>query len=193
MKDSLKLERIRLIFTLIILVLLVFPFQDLGIPIPNFVIQGKIVIDLKYIISGIIFLVVIMMEILDFLSMKKEKNKYAFSECIHKILVNTILVLLSYQGFISVLVPIILISCDFFMNYLELKSTSKRLSVSYTLLEKIQYILIMSGIVLLLFYNLPFELWGIYIADILIYAATIFMVVTTFLHYIEFTEKIKVR
>ena len=44
---------------------------------------------------------------------------------------------------------------------------------------------------LMLFYNLPFEVYGIYVADVLIYIATILSVVSGVLYFINCKDKIK--
>ena len=46
------------------------------------------------------------------------------------------------------------------------------------------------GVSLLLFYNLPFEIWGIYMAEILIDIATVLSVASGIIYYLEWKEKI---
>ena len=57
---------------------------------------------------------------------------------------------------------------------------------------KAKTVFMMIGISLLLFYNLPFELWGIYVADICVYAATVLSVVSGVLYFIKAKEYIKI-
>ena len=49
-----KLTIGRIITAIIILLLLIIPWYNLGINFPTFMIQGKIVVDLKYIIAGVL-------------------------------------------------------------------------------------------------------------------------------------------
>ena len=50
---------------------------------------------------------------------------------------------------------------------------------------KLKTVLMMTGVTLMLFYNLPFEIWGLRLADFLIITATILSVVSGVEYYIK--------
>ena len=49
-----KITVARIVLAVSILVLLLVPWYELGIEFPTYVIQGKIIVDLKYIIAGVL-------------------------------------------------------------------------------------------------------------------------------------------
>ena len=53
MNKANKITMSRVIMSIIIIVLLLFPFDQMGIDFPTYLIGGKILIDLKYIIVGV--------------------------------------------------------------------------------------------------------------------------------------------
>ena len=57
MNTANKITISRIILSLIIIILLLFPFDQMGFEFPTFLIGGKILIDLKYIIVGILFII----------------------------------------------------------------------------------------------------------------------------------------
>ena len=52
-----KITMSRIVMSVIIMVLLLFPFETLGINLPSYIFNGNIYIELKYIIAGIIFII----------------------------------------------------------------------------------------------------------------------------------------
>lgn len=52
-----KITMGRIILSIIILVMLVIPWYSVGVRVPTYIIGGKIVIDLKYIIAGVLFVI----------------------------------------------------------------------------------------------------------------------------------------
>lgn len=60
-----KLTLGRIITAIIILIMLMVPWYSLGLEFPTFQIAGKIIIDLKYIIAGILFVIAALTDFLD--------------------------------------------------------------------------------------------------------------------------------
>ena len=52
-----KLTMSRIALSLVIIVLLLFPFEQLGFNFPSLVLDGRIMVDTKYLIAGIIFII----------------------------------------------------------------------------------------------------------------------------------------
>ena len=65
MNKANKITMSRVIMSIIIIVLLLFPFDQMGIDFPTYLIGGKILIDLKYIIVGVLFIIASFTDFLD--------------------------------------------------------------------------------------------------------------------------------
>ena len=102
-----------------------------------------------------------------------------------KLLVNGVLIILACQGFINVIIPVVIISRDIIVDSIKMVAGSKSAPVAASRAGKIKTVLMMSGVTLMLFYNLPFEIWGLRIADMLIMTATVFSVVSGVEYYIN--------
>ena len=98
---------------------------------------------------------------------------------------------MAYQGFISVIIPIIIVLRDICVDALRALSAKNKVIIKASKWGKVKTIFMMCGLSLMLFYNLPFEVWGIYVADILIDIATILSVISGILYFIHAKEKIK--
>ena len=108
-----------------------------------------------------------------------------------KVLVNGVLILLAYNGFISVVVPVVIVTRDIAVDALRALSAKNKVIIKASKWGKVKTIFMMVGLSLMLFYNLPFEVYGIYVADILIYIATILSVVSGVMYFINCKDKIK--
>ena len=95
-----------------------------------------------------------------------------------KILVNSVLIILAAQGFIHPIIPVIIIIRDSVVNSIKMLAASKGKVLAAIKSGKIKTACLMVGIVLTLFYNLPFELWNISVAKALLFIATILSVVS---------------
>ena len=57
MNTANKITMTRIALSMVIIILLMFPFYDLGIDMPTYLINGNILIELRYIIAGILFII----------------------------------------------------------------------------------------------------------------------------------------
>lgn len=182
-----KLTIGRIITAVIILVMLMIPWYSLGITFPTFLVAGKIVVDLKYIIAGILFIIAALTDFLDGHIARSRNLVTDFGKVMDsiadKVLVNGLLIILAYDGFISVAIPVIIITRDIFVDSFKMASGKKGKVVAASFLGKAKTMCMMIGMALMMFYNLPFELIGINIAYVLIIIATILSVVSGCQYY----------
>ena len=195
MNLSNRLTISRMILSLIILLLLLFPWNDLGLTFPTFLVMGKVIVDVKFLIAGVLFIIASITDYLDGKIARKEKietDTGAILDAVaDKFLVNGVLIVLAYLGFISIIVPVVIVLRDIFMDALRLIAAKNNKVIKANKWGKLKTIFMLVGISLMLFYNLPFEIWGIYIAEILIDIATVLSVISAFLYYIEWKDKVK--
>lgn len=172
-----KITISRIILSVILLIFLIIPWDQMGISFPTYTLAGKIVIDLKYIIAGVVFLIASLTDFLDGNIARKKNLVTDFGKVMDaiadKLLVNGLLIILAYEGFISVAIPVIIITRDTFVDSIKMASGSKGKVVGASIAGKIKTICMMVGLTLMLFYNLPFEIFRLPVDMLLIYAATI--------------------
>ena len=184
-----KITVSRIIMAVMILVLLIFPWYQVGVEFPKFSISNNIVVDLKYIIAGILFIVASLTDFLDGYLARKNNLVTDFGKVMDaiadKVLVNGLLVILACNGFISVIVPVVIITRDIFVDSIKMIAGEKKGAVGARMTGKIKTACMMVGLALVLFYNLPFELWNIKIADILILIATVLSVISGCQYYLD--------
>ena len=182
-----KITVSRIILSIITLILLIVPWYQLGINFPTFTLAGKIIIDSKYLVAGLLFIIASVTDFLDGYIARSRNLITDFGKVMDaiadKILVNGVLIILACQGFISVLVPVIIITRDTFVDSIKMASGNKGKVVAASILGKLKTICMMVGVSLMLFYNLPFELVGIPVADILIIVACILSVISGCQYY----------
>ena len=190
-----KLTISRMIMAAIILLILLIPWEEVGIVFPSVYVMGKVLVDTKYLVAGFIFVMASVTDYLDGASARKDKRNTDFGATLDaiadKVLVNGVLIILAYQGFISIVIPIIIVLRDICIDALRVLSAKNKVIIKASKWGKVKTIFMMCGISLMLFYNLPFEVWGIYVADILIDIATILSVISGILYFIHAKEKIK--
>lgn len=189
MKIRKNISIIRMICTLIALAFLMIPWYQLGIYFPSFIAGGKIVIELKYIIVGFILLLSMLLKLVEFRLRNKHKNELKYILTLEKtcdmILIEGLLILLAFNGFISVVIPIIILAKTLLVDTMKKLSADNGKMNEKSKLGFCEYITMRLGILLLLFYNLPFELWDFYFADALIMIATVLAVLNGCIYYFQ--------
>ena len=189
-----NLTRSRIVMAIIILIILLFPWSDIHFTFPTFLVAGKVLVDSKYIIAGFIFVIASVTDYLDGQMARKEKKTSDYGAIMDaiadKVLVNGVLIVLAYQGFISVLIPVIIVIRDTIVDALRIGAASKKMIVKANKLGKVKTVTMLIGISLMLFYNLPFEIWNIYLAEILIDIATVLSVASGVIYYFDIKDKV---
>lgn len=181
----------RIILGILILVMLMLPWYSLGINWPTYLI-GSITIDLKYIIVGILFVIASLSDFLDGHIARKYNLVTDFGKVADaiadKILVNGLLIILAYERVISIVIPVVIITRDIIVDSCKMISGEKGKVVAASILGKLKTICMMIGLTLVLFYNLPFELIGLPVADLLLIIATVLSIISGCQYYYNTRE-----
>ena len=185
-----KLTMLRIIISVIIIIILLggsYTVSLFGFEIPKLFINESIVVDLKYIITGILFILASLTDFLDGYIARKRGLITDFGKLIDaiadKVLVNSVLIILAAQGFIHPIIPVVIVIRDIVVNSIKMLAASKGKVVAAIKSGKLKTACLMVGIVLTLFYNLPFELWNISVAKALLFIATILSIVSGVQYY----------
>ena len=192
MNTPTKLTVLRIILTIIMIIILIFPFYLVGFSFPQIEVSG-IYIKTEYIIAGVIFIIASLTDFLDGHLARKNNEVTDLGKMLDaiadKVLVNSALIILSYKGFIPVVIPVIIIFRDTIVDAIKMQASSKGKVVAAIKSGKIKTASMMVGLVLVFFYNLPFELWNIRVADFLVYFATI-MSIISMIEYFNLNKKL---
>ena len=185
-----KITLSRIFMTIIIIFLCLFPFYSLNINIPQYNVNG-IIIDLRYILSGIIFIIASITDFIDGRlaranNLVTDTGKFLDSIA-DKVLVNSVLIIFASNGFIHPIIAVIYIFRDEVVNALRIHAAKNGIIVAAGMNGKIKTFAMMVGLSLMFFYNLPFELINIRLDEFLVFFATIMSVVSG----IEYYNKVK--
>ena len=183
-----KLTLSRIILSFVIIFILLFPLDATGIELPRLFIDETIVIDLRYIIAGVLFIVASLTDFLDGYIARKYNLVTDFGKMLDsiadKVLVNSVLIILAASGFISPIIPVVIIVRDSIVNSIKMIAGNKGNVVSAIKSGKLKTTCLMIGLTLTLFYNLPFELLNLRVADAFLVIATILSVVSAVQYYV---------
>ena len=185
-----KITIARIVLSFLLLVMLVFPFYKVGYEFPTYVIaNGKVILNLKYIIGGVLFLIASLTDFLDGYLARKNNQVTDFGKVLDsiadKMLVNGVLIILAVESQISVIVPVVIVVRDVAVDSIKMIAGQKNGAVAASWTGKIKTACMLTGLVLLFFGNLPFELVNLRVAEFLILAATVLSVVSGVQYYLN--------
>ena len=182
-----KITVARIALTGIIIGILLFPFDAVGLSFPRLFINESIVVNVKYLIVGVLFVIASLTDFVDGRIARKYNLITDFGKMIDaiadKILVNPILIILAASGFISPIIPVIIIARDSVVNSIKMIAGSKGQVVAAIKMGKLKTASLMVGITLTLFYNLPFELYNLKISDALLIIACVLSIISAAQYY----------
>ena len=162
-----KITCARLVLSVLVLVILCFPWEAVGLSEakrttePIFGVQA---VDITIIIAGILFIIGSVTDFLDGYIARKNNIVTDFGKVMDaiadKVLVNGVLVILAYYKMIPLIVPVIIITRDIAVDSIKMASGSKGKVVAASWPGKIKTICMMIGVSLTFFYNIPFAFIG---------------------------------
>lgn len=183
-----KLSIARIIMSFVIVIILVLPFDMIGLNLPRLFVGEQIVVDIKYLIAGTLFVLAAITDFLDGYIARKRNLITDFGKMIDaiadKILVNSVLIILAGTGFIHPIIPVIIVMRDTVVTSIRMVAASKGKVVAAIKSGKLKTICLMVGISLTMFYNLPFELYNIRVSDFFLFIAAILSLISCVQYYL---------
>ena len=171
-----KLTMARIIMAIIVIVMLLFPYDQVGINMPIYELNN-VAIGLEYIIAGLLFIIAAVTDFVDGNYARKHNMVTDFGKVMDaiadKVLVNGVLIILAYNRMIPVIIPVIIITRDTVVDSIKMVAGKKGNVVAASIAGKIKTIAMMVGLSLVFFSNIPFELVGLPLDKIFVYGATI--------------------
>jgi CDP-diacylglycerol--glycerol-3-phosphate 3-phosphatidyltransferase len=187
-----KITLVRIFLALLIILLLLFPFDATGVTIPQLFINESIVVDIRYFIAGGMFIIASLTDFLDGYLARKNNQVTDFGKMIDaiadKVLVDSILIILASTGFISAIIPVIIVVRDIVVDSIKMVAGSKGNVVAAIKSGKYKTACLMVGITLTLFYNLPFELLNFRVSDAFLVVACILAIISA-IQYFNLNKK----
>ena len=188
MNKANKITISRIIMSLIIMILLLIPFDELGIEFPTYILGKNVVVDLKYIIAGILFIVASITDFFDGYVARKYNMVTDFGKMVDaisdKLLTNSVLIILACSGKISPVIAVVIVMRDIVVDSIKMVVGNKGAAVAAIKVAKFKTATLMTGIILTLFYNLPFELIPLRVSDFLLAVAAILSIISGIKYYI---------
>ncbi len=179
----------RIILMIFAIILLIIPWYQLGFDFPSIMAGGKIIIDTKYIVVGFLYILLILLKVFEAQNIERQKKDLKMlcnlEETMEKILQNALLMILAYNGFITVIIPVLIIAKMMITDTMKNMSADNGKMLEKSRLGICEKGVLHIGIIFLLFYNLPFELWNFYFADACIIIATILSVLNGTIYYFQ--------
>ena len=183
-----KITMSRIVLSIVIMILLLFPFEALGLKIPECLINETVPVDLKYIIAGVLFIIASLTDFFDGYVARKYNMVTDFGKMVDaisdKMLTNSLLVILSAKGMISPVIAVIFIVRDIAVDTIKMIIGNKGKAVAAIGIAKWKTATLMLGLIFTLFYNLPFELINVRVSNVLLIISAILSVVSAFQYYI---------
>lgn len=184
-----KLTISRIIFTVLIIILFLFPFHQMNFEFPMWTLNFKEVleVDSRYIIGGILFVIASLTDFLDGYIARKKGLVTDFGKFVDaiadKVLVNSVLIIFAVNGVISPIIPVVIIFRDTIVDSIRMLASKKGVVVAAGKAGKLKTACMMVGLTLVFFYNLPFEIWNIDVATVLLVIATVLSIYSGIEYY----------
>ena len=176
-----RLTVFRMILIPIIVLVELFPYSHFGIKIP-YVVVDSVLLSWKNIAVLILFDTASITDFLDGYLARSKDMITVFGKFLDpiadKLLVNTLFIIFAYKGTVSVVPVLIMIWRDTIVDGVRMLLSQKGMVLSAGYLGKVKTVAQMLSIILILLNNLPFELYNIPVANIMLWFATLMSVVS---------------
>ena len=192
MNTANKITMSRIILSVIILIILLFPWHQISVDIPTYIVNGSITIDLRYVISGVLFIIASITDFIDGKVARKYNMVTDFGKMIDaisdKLLTNTLIVVLTAENMIHPIIAVIIIGRDIIVDSIKMLIGNKGKAVAAIPIAKYKTASLMVGLTLKLFYDLPFSLIPVRISDYLLILAAVLSIISGVKYYVMAKE-----
>ena len=182
MNTANKITMSRIVLSVIILLVLMLPWHQFGIDMPTYIVNGSMTIDLRYIIAGVLFIIASITDFIDGKVARKYNMVTDFGKMVDaisdKLLTNTLIVVLASENMVHPVIAVIIIGRDIIVDSIKMLIGNKGKAVAAIKVAKYKTATLMVGLALKLFYDLPFSLIPIRVADYLLIIAALLSVIS---------------
>ena len=182
-----KITVSRLVLTVFVILLLCIPFSYFGINFPTYDFNGVGPIYLNQLIAGVLFIIASLTDFLDGYLARKYNLVTDLGKMLDaiadKVLVNPVLIVLAANGSIPVIIPVIYVTRDIVVDAIKMQAATKGKVQAAIKSGKYKTAIMMVGLCLVFFYNIPFEFINIRVDLGLLYIACILSVISAYEYY----------
>ncbi|MCR4855100.1 MAG: CDP-diacylglycerol--glycerol-3-phosphate 3-phosphatidyltransferase [Erysipelotrichaceae bacterium] len=183
-----KLTLFRIVLVPILALVWLFPYNEAGLSIGSMSIGNVTLPYLNLIVIGI-FAIASFTDFLDGNIARRNNMVTTFGKfadpIADKLLVNMMLLILSYKHMIPIVCCILMILRDIVVDGCRMIAAQNGVVVSAGMLGKLKTFLQMITIIIILLNNLPFELWYIPVDEILIWFTTFISVAGGYSYFMQ--------
>ena len=194
MNTANKITMSRIFLSIIILIILLFPWHQAGVEMPVYVVNGNMTVELKYLIAGVLFIIASLTDFIDGHIARKYNMVTDFGKMIDaisdKILTNTLIVVLACDNLVHPVIAVIIIGRDIIVDSIKMLIGNKGKAVAAIGVAKYKTASLMVGLTLKLFYDLPFSLLFNGLSDVLLIIAAVLSIVSGAKYYMMAREYI---
>lgn len=188
-----KLTLFRIVLVPLLALIWLFPYDQFNIEL-GYIMVGNITLPYLNIIVMAIFVIASFTDFLDGSIARKRNLVTTFGKfadpIADKLLVNMMLIILTYKHCIPVVCCIIMILRDIIVDGCRMIAAQHGVVVSAGMLGKLKTTLQMITIILLLLNNLPFEIWYIPVSELLIWFTTFISVAGGYSYFMQVKDYI---
>lgn len=181
-----KLSLTRIGITLLIIFILLFPFDLINVRFPVYDVRG-VEVDIKLVIAGFLFIIGAFTDFLDGKIARKYNLITDFGKTIDaiadKALVSSSLIILAGLGLVNPIVPTIIVFRDIVVDAIKIQSAAKGKVVAAIKSGKMKTATQMIGISLVFFSNIPFAFLNLRVDEFLLYVAVVLAIWSMFEYY----------
>ena len=186
-----KLSIFRISLVPLIVLTLIFPYAHFNIAMPTYEVNN-VFIPLKNLLALLLFGIASFTDFLDGYLARKNNQITTFGKFLDpiadKILVNTLFMLLAFQGVVPIVAVLLMIWRDTMVDGIRMMASAKGQTISAGILGKIKTVVQILTIVLLLANNIPFEFWRLPVADLLVWFSTFISLLSGYAYFIGAKE-----
>lgn len=190
-----KLTMMRIILSVVVLFILLFPWEMVNVSFKRYLINGTVILDIKYVIAGVLFVIASVTDFFDGYLARKYNLVSDFGKVMDaiadKILVNGLLIVLCANGSIHPVIPVVIILRDTIVNTIKMVAGNNGDVVGAIKTGKFKTACLMIGLTLKLFGNFPMGLINISLDDFFLITATVLSVVSGVQYYMMYRKYLK--
>lgn len=187
------LTSIRVLLVPIIVLVLYFPYAQVGIAMPVYH-MGVVSLPLVNIIVTVLYVVAAVTDFVDGYLARKHNLITTFGKFLDpiadKLLVNTLFIVMAVFGVVPAVPVIVMIWRDTLVDGLRMVAMEKGKVVAAGILGKLKTVLQMFALFFILMNNLPFELYGFPMADILLWSAMAVSILSGIYYFVQLKDYI---
>ncbi|TFG82790.1 MAG: CDP-diacylglycerol--glycerol-3-phosphate 3-phosphatidyltransferase [Erysipelotrichales bacterium] len=183
-----RLSMVRIFLIPLIVLIFLFPVAQFNIYIGHFTF-GFVTLSYRNVVLLVLFALASFTDFLDGYIARKYDMITSFGKFIDpiadKLLVNTMFILLAWQGIVPIVAVLLMLWRDTAVDAIRMIASSKGRVMAAGYLGKVKTVSQMIAIMLLLVNNLPFELYGLPVADFMVWFATFISLLSGISYFLQ--------